>query len=141
MEFLTTDFWNYLHFLLLVSIFILILKDRKKLNPEVENYLNQENEYAEYHLKNTKQIQKNNVNIKLTGIEFNLLQLLITNAGKNLSRIDILNNVWGYKPERAIDTRLVDLYIFRLRSKLKLNGQFPDYISTVRGIGYVFQKK
>ena len=31
MEFLTTDFWNYLHFLLLVSIFILILKDRKKL--------------------------------------------------------------------------------------------------------------
>ena len=35
-----------------------VLKDRKKLNPEVENYLNQENEYAEYHLKNTKQIQK-----------------------------------------------------------------------------------
>ena len=35
-----------------------VLKDRKKLNPEVENYLNQENEYAEHHLRDTKQIQK-----------------------------------------------------------------------------------
>ena len=35
-----------------------VLKDRKKLNPEVENYLIQENEYTEYHLKDTKQIQK-----------------------------------------------------------------------------------
>ena len=37
MEFLTTDFWNYLHFLLLVSIFILILKYRKKLKKQREN--------------------------------------------------------------------------------------------------------
>ena len=37
MEFLSTDFWNYLHFLLLVSIFILILKDRKKLKKQREN--------------------------------------------------------------------------------------------------------
>ena len=37
MEFLLTDFWNYLHFLLLVGIFILILKDRKKLKKEREN--------------------------------------------------------------------------------------------------------
>ena len=35
-----------------------VLKDKKKLNPEVENYLNQENEYTEYHLKDTKKIQK-----------------------------------------------------------------------------------
>ena len=88
-----------------------------------------------------KSISNNNVKIKLTTLEFNILQLLVTNTGSVLSRADILNNVWGYKPERAIDTRLVDLYIFRLRSKLKLNGQYPDYISTVRGIGYVFQKK
>ena len=36
-----------------------VLKDKKKLNPEVENYLNQENEYTEHHLKDTKTIQKN----------------------------------------------------------------------------------
>ena len=37
MEFLTTDFWNYLHFLLLIGIIILILKDRKKLKKQREN--------------------------------------------------------------------------------------------------------
>jgi len=37
MEFLITDFWNYLHFLLLVGIFILILRDRKKVKKEREN--------------------------------------------------------------------------------------------------------
>ena len=37
MEFLTTDFWNYLHFLLLIGIIILILKDRRKLKKEREN--------------------------------------------------------------------------------------------------------
>ena len=37
MEFLLTDFWNYLHFLLLVGIFILILRDRKKVKKEREN--------------------------------------------------------------------------------------------------------
>ena len=35
-----------------------VLKDKKKLNPEVENYLNQENKYAEHHLKDTKILQK-----------------------------------------------------------------------------------
>ena len=35
-----------------------VLKDKKKLNPEVENYLNQENKYADYHLKDTKTLQK-----------------------------------------------------------------------------------
>lgn len=89
---------------------------------------------------NTKQIQKNNVNIKLTGIEFNLLQLLITNAGKNLSRIDILNNVWGYTPERLIDLRVVDVHISRLRRKLEDNPKTPELILTIRGAGYRFQQ-
>jgi len=37
MEFLITDFWNYLHFLLLIGIFLLLLKDRKKLKKEPKN--------------------------------------------------------------------------------------------------------
>lgn len=91
--------------------------------------------------KINKEVFRDGKKVNLTSMELSLLELLIENAGVTLSRTSILNNVWGYKPERAIDTRLVDLYIFRLRSKLKLNGQYPDYISTVRGIGYVFQKK
>jgi OmpR family response regulator RpaB len=91
--------------------------------------------------KINKEVFRDGKKVNLTSMELSLLELLIENAGVTLSRTSILNNVWGYKPERTIDTRLVDLYIFRLRSKLKLNGQYPDYISTVRGIGYVFQKK
>jgi OmpR family response regulator RpaB len=69
-----------------------------------------------------------------------LLQLLITNAGKNLSRIDILNNVWGYTPERLIDLRVVDVHISRLRRKLEDNPKTPELILTIRGAGYRFQQ-
>ena len=69
-----------------------------------------------------------------------MLQLLITNAGKNLSRIDILNNVWGYTPERLIDLRVVDVHISRLRRKLEDNPKTPELILTIRGAGYRFQQ-
>jgi len=90
---------------------------------------------------NTKIILKRNLKIKLTEIEYNLLELLIRNTGKNLSRITILNNVWGYTPERYIDTRIVDVHISRLRSKIEENPSKPDLIVTVRGIGYMAQPK
>jgi OmpR family response regulator RpaB len=88
---------------------------------------------------NTRVISKNNSKIKLTDIEFNLLQLLIKNAGSELSRLDILNNVWGYIPERYIDTRVVDVHISRLRSKIEKDPSNPDLILTIRGKGYMFQ--
>ena len=69
-----------------------------------------------------------------------MLQLLITNAGKNLSRSDILNNVWGYTPERLIDLRVVDVHISRLRRKLEDNPKTPELILTIRGAGYRFQQ-
>ena len=82
---------------------------------------------------------KNDKRIYLTELEFNLLQLLINNAGKQLSRPYILNNIWGYTPERYGDTRVVDVHISRLRAKLEENSNNPDFILTVRGIGYLFQ--
>ena len=78
--------------------------------------------------------------VKLTGIEYSLLELLIDNPGKQLSRSKILNNVWGYTPERYVDTRIVDVHISRLRSKLELDPVNPELIITVRGIGYMFRK-
>jgi OmpR family response regulator RpaB len=50
----------------------------------------------------------------------------------------ILDNVWGYTPQRIVDTRIVDVHISRLRSKIEENPSDPDLIITVRGIGYVF---
>jgi OmpR family response regulator RpaB len=67
------------------------------------------------------------------------LKLFIEHSGKELSRTMILENVWGYKPERSVDTRIVDVNISRLRSKIEENPSDPDLILTVRGLGYRFQ--
>ncbi len=87
---------------------------------------------------NKRFVFKNNLEIKLTSIESNVLELLVNNAGKELSRTMILDNVWGYTPQRIVDTRIVDVHISRLRSKIEENPSDPDLIITVRGIGYVF---
>jgi len=87
----------------------------------------------------TQQVLQNNKQLILTEIEFSLLQLLIQNAGRKLSRATILDNIWGFTPERDIDTRVVDVHIHRLRSKLEENPKIPNFILTVRGIGYMFQ--
>lgn len=89
---------------------------------------------------NKRQVSKGNKKIKLTGMEFNLLELLVTNAGERLSRSMILDRVWGYTPERYLDTRVVDVHISRLRSKLEEDPSNPDLIITARGTGYMFQR-
>ena len=86
-----------------------------------------------------KQILKNNNQLTLTSIEFSLLELLIQNSGRELSRAEILNNIWGYTPARFVDTRLVDVHIYRLRLKIEDTPSTPDFILTARGTGYIFQ--
>ena len=85
-------------------------------------------------------ILKDNNKINLTKIECSLLELLITNPGKELSRVNLLTKIWGYTPERIIDARLVDVHISRLRSKIESKAHTPKLILTVRGIGYMFQQ-
>jgi OmpR family response regulator RpaB len=89
---------------------------------------------------NKRQVFKGEERIKLTGMEFNLLELLVTKAGERLSRSLILDRVWGYTPERYLDTRVVDVHISRLRSKLEEDPSNPDLIITARGTGYMFQR-
>ena len=86
-----------------------------------------------------KQVLKNNNQLTLTSIEFSLLELLIQNSGHELSRAEILNNIWGYTPARFVDTRLVDVHIYRLRLKIENTPSTPDFILTARGTGYFFQ--
>lgn len=88
---------------------------------------------------NKRQVFRGNERIKLTGMEFNLLELLITNSGERVSRSTILERVWGYIPERYMDTRVVDVHIYRLRAKLEADPSNPDLILTARGTGYMFQ--
>jgi OmpR family response regulator RpaB len=72
-------------------------------------------------------------------MEFNLLELLVNRSGERLSRAFILDSVWGYIPERYLDTRVVDVHISRLRSKIEEDPTNPDFIITARGTGYMFQ--
>lgn len=89
---------------------------------------------------NKRQVYKNNERVRLTGMEFSLLELLLSKAGEPFSRSSILQEVWGYTPERHVDTRVVDVHISRLRAKLEDDPSNPDLILTARGTGYLFQR-
>ena len=89
---------------------------------------------------NKRQVYKNNTKIRLTGMEFSLLELLVGKSGQAFSRAEILQEVWGYTPERHVDTRVVDVHISRLRAKLEDDPSNPDLILTARGTGYLFQR-
>ena len=72
--------------------------------------------------------------ISLTPIEFELLVVMATRPGQVFSREALMEKVWGYR--KASDTRLVNVHIQRLRSKIEHDVDDPQIIQTVRGIGY-----
>lgn len=78
---------------------------------------------------------KNNL-IKLTHMEFCLLEFLATHPGIENSRQELLESVWGYSKNSLVDTRVVDVHISRLRLKLKADQEESMFIKTIHGIGY-----
>ena len=87
-----------------------------------------------------RQVYRKNERIRLTGMEFSLLELLVNNSGQAYSRNEILQHVWSYPADHRIDTRVVDVHLSRLRSKLETDPTNPELILTARGIGYMFQR-
>ena len=87
-----------------------------------------------------RQVFRKNERIRLTGMEFSLLELLVNNSGQAYSRNEILQHVWSYPADHRIDTRVVDVHISRLRSKLETDPNNPELILTARGVGYMFQR-
>jgi two-component system response regulator MtrA len=75
--------------------------------------------------------------LDLTAMEFRLLLELARHAGEVLTRERLLDRVWGY--DYLGDSRLVDMAIRRLRTKLRDESTDPAYIGTVRGVGYRFE--
>ena len=76
-------------------------------------------------------VWKNNIVVKMTQMEFDLLRYFLTNQGKVLSREKILSRVWSNSEDPM--TNIVDVYIRRIRVKLNDDGSF---IETFRGVGY-----
>lgn len=76
--------------------------------------------------------------IDLTPREFELLACLMKNAGKVVSREDLLRDAWNW--EFITETKTVDTHIKRLRDKIEAAGYDPKLVETVRGYGYRFKK-
>ena len=72
--------------------------------------------------------------IALTPLEFDLLVTLARAPWRVFSREELLEQVWGYR--HAADTRLVNVHVQRLRSKIERDPESPSLIITVRGVGY-----
>ncbi|MDJ0716491.1 MAG: response regulator [Prochloraceae cyanobacterium] len=89
---------------------------------------------------NKRRVSVGNRNLRLTGIEFELLELLLSKSGTAISRSDILKEIWGYDPRRHGDLRVVDVHVSRLRSKIETDPRQPEFIITERGTGYLFRR-
>jgi two-component system response regulator RegX3 len=70
--------------------------------------------------------------------EFELLELLLANAGRVLTRDVLIDRVWG--PDYFGDTKTLDVHVKRLRSKVEENPAQPTRIVTVRGVGYRYER-
>jgi two-component system, OmpR family, response regulator MtrA len=79
-------------------------------------------------------VKRNGMPIQLTPLEFDLLLALARRPWQVFSREVLLEEVWGYR--HAADTRLVNVHVQRLRSKIERDPERPEIVVTVRGIGY-----
>jgi two-component system response regulator RegX3 len=69
--------------------------------------------------------------------EFELLEMLLRNAGRVLTRMQLIDRVWG--SDYVGDTKTLDVHVKRLRGKLEPDPAVPRYLLTVRGLGYKFE--
>ena len=80
------------------------------------------------------QVSRNGSTISLTPLEFDLLVALARKPRQVFTREVLLEQVWGYR--HAADTRLVNVHVQRLRSKVERDPERPEVVLTVRGVGY-----
>ena len=69
--------------------------------------------------------------------EFELLEMLLRNSGRVLTRGQLIDRVWG--SDYVGDTKTLDVHVKRLRSKIEPDPSLPRYLVTVRGLGYKFE--
>lgn len=115
---------------------VLLVRIKARLRENVNN--NSVLKIADLEL-NTKtfEVKRNKKLIKLTPQEFKLLEYMMNNRGRVLTRDIILNRIWLYSTE--IETRVVDVYVGYLRKKID-NGHKKKLIHSVRGFGYIFKE-
>ncbi len=83
---------------------------------------------------------KNNEEIILTPAEYKLLMILIKNKNNVVTRGVLLEKIWDVDGE-FVDSNTVNVYIKRLREKIEKDSKNPEYIETIRGVGYRWREK
>jgi len=81
-------------------------------------------------------ILKEKLIFDITFIEIKILTLLLSDKNRIFSRQEIINFVWGFNSFNHFDSRIVDTYILKLRSKIEDEPNNPTYLKTIRGVGY-----
>lgn len=89
---------------------------------------------------NEAKVYKNGKEIILTAMEYRLLLILLNNRGKVLSRNQLLEGLWDIDGDFVEDNTLT-VYIKRLRDKIEEEPTKPEFIKTVRGLGYVIENE
>jgi DNA-binding response OmpR family regulator len=84
-----------------------------------------------------RDVRRGGASVELTAKEFDLLAYLMRNAGRVLSRAQIMDHVWGYDAEPA--SNVVDIYVHYLRDKIDKDSPQP-LIRTIRGVGYTIKE-
>lgn len=87
---------------------------------------------------NEAKVYKSGNEIILTAMEYRLLLILLNNRGTVLSRNQLLENIWDIDGDFVEDNTLT-VYIKRLRDKIEEDPASPEYIKTVRGLGYIIE--
>lgn len=86
----------------------------------------------------TKEVNLDGEQVKLTPIEFKILHLLMKKPGRVFSAEEIYENVWN---EEAINTDTVMVHVRNIREKIEINPKNPKYLKVVWGVGYKIEKQ
>lgn len=114
-----------------------ILRRVNMITPQIDNQIVKIDDFVINPLG--RKLTLNGESINLTGKEFDLFYILISNPGKVFTREELLETVWGY--EYFGDLRTVDVHIRRLREKIEKDSGNTQYIHTKWGVGYYFRNK
>lgn len=114
-----------------------ILRRVNMKNPQIDNQTMKIDDFTINALGRRLRIKGKDVS--LTGKEFDLFYILLSNPGKVFTREELLETIWGY--EYFGDLRTVDVHIRRLREKIEKDSSNAEYIHTKWGVGYYFRSK
>ncbi|WP_256011262.1 response regulator transcription factor [Desertivirga xinjiangensis] len=116
---------------------VLIALIENKVKYVVNNEKNEVNRFGSMeHHPHTHSLIADGKKIELTILENRILLYFLKNNNQVITRDELMMEVWGYNSD--VNTRTLDMHIVRLRKKIESNPDTPQFLQTVRGIGYKF---